>query len=232
MLGDPDLYRLTDRTQPGQPGERLGLFHQTLTDYLTVRGPAGQDLGRVVHGALADAIAELAPAGRHTPGGYRDDPLLGYAFAAGPRHLHLAGRTADVAADLEARPDPVPAVNLSRHAAWATIVQDSLGPDHPATLTARNNIAHWTGETGEPAQALRLSQELLPDLVRVLGPDHPATLTTRSNVAAWTGETGDPALALRLFRELLPDRVRVLGADHPATLDTRGNIASWTGANR
>jgi hypothetical protein len=42
------------------------------------------------------------------------------------------------------------------------------------------------GRSGDPAAALRLSQDLLPDLVRVLGPDHPYTLTTRDYIAHWT----------------------------------------------
>ena len=58
-----------------------------------------------------------------------------------------------------------------------------LGPDHPDTLTTRDNIASWTGECGDAAGALRLSRELLPDQERVLGPDHPDTLTTRNNIA-------------------------------------------------
>ena len=37
---------------------------------------------------------------------------------------------------------------------------------------------------GSRAEALRLSQELLPDQVRVLGADHPDTLRTRKRVAA------------------------------------------------
>ena len=65
--------------------------------------------------------------------------------------------------------------------------QRVLGPDHPDTLTTRNNIAAWTGEGGDPREALRLYRELLPDQQRVLGPDHPDTLTTRNNIAAWTG---------------------------------------------
>ena len=59
-----------------------------------------------------------------------------------------------------------------------------LGPDHPDTLTTRNNIAAWTGRGGDAAGALRLFRELLPDRERVLGPDHPDTLTTRNNMAA------------------------------------------------
>jgi len=58
-----------------------------------------------------------------------------------------------------------------------------LGPQHPRTLTTRDNVAFWTGMCGDAAQALRLFEELLPDRERVLGPDHPDTLTTRNNIA-------------------------------------------------
>lgn len=50
------------------------------------------------------------------------------------------------------------------------------GDNHLDTLSGRANIALWTGKSGDPAGALRLFQELLPDLMRVLCPDHPDTL--------------------------------------------------------
>ena len=68
-----------------------------------------------------------------------------------------------------------------------------LGPDHPDTLTTRNNLAYWRGEAGDPAAAVTAFTELLPDRVRVLGPDHPDTLTTRGALARWRGEAGDAA---------------------------------------
>jgi hypothetical protein len=40
-----------------------------------------------------------------------------------------------------------------------------LGADHPDTLEIRNNIAGWTGESGEASEALRLFRDLLPDKV-------------------------------------------------------------------
>jgi tetratricopeptide (TPR) repeat protein len=103
------------------------------------------------------------------------------------------------------------------------------GPNHPQTLRTRNNIANWTGQCGNTAQALRLFTGLLPDVSRVLGPDHPHSLTNRSNIAYWTGQYGNTAQALRLFKKLLPDQVRVLGPDFPETLATRHNIAFSTG---
>lgn len=53
----------------------------------------------------------------------------------------------------------------------------------------RFTIACWTGEVGEPAEALRLSGELLPDQVRVLGAAHPDTLSTQRRIA-FEGEAG------------------------------------------
>ena len=102
------------------------------------------------------------------------------------------------------------------------------GVDHPDTLTTRARIATWTGHAGDPASALRLFTELLPDVERVLGPRHPETLATRSNIAVWTGQCGDAAGALRLFTELLPDVERVFGPRDSNTLLTRGNLAVWT----
>jgi hypothetical protein len=89
------------------------------------------------------------------------------------------------------------------------------GPRHPDTLATRTNIAYWTGQSGDPAAALRLYQELLPDRETVLGPRHPDTLTTRNNIAYWTAKSGDPAAALRLYLELLPDLEGRPGAKPP-----------------
>jgi hypothetical protein len=104
---------------------------------------------------------------------------------------------------------------------WQEAIFNQLGPDHPGTLTTRNNIAAWTGDCGDAREALRLFSELLPDQERVLGADHPDTLRTRNNIAGWYGDCGDAREALRLFSELLPDQERVLGADHPGSLRIR-----------
>jgi Tetratricopeptide repeat len=82
------------------------------------------------------------------------------------------------------------------------------------------------------AGALRLYEELLPAVRRVLGADHPDTLSARKQIAGFTAHTGDVAGALRLYGELLSDQARVLGADHPDTLLTRSVIASLTGNMR
>ncbi|MFF3129226.1 tetratricopeptide repeat protein [Streptomyces sp. NPDC057908] len=103
------------------------------------------------------------------------------------------------------------------------------GPDHPDTLTARNNLAHWRGEAGDAAGAAVAFEELLADRLRVLGPDHPHTLATRDRLAHWRGEAGDAVGAAVAFEGLLADLLRVQGPDHLDTLAARGNLARCRG---
>ena len=72
---------------------------------------------------------------------------------------------------------------------------DAYGAEHPRTLTARHNFAHWTGMAGNPAAARDLFAALLPVRERVSGPEHPATLDDQQELARWTGEAGNPAAA-------------------------------------
>ena len=66
----------------------------------------------------------------------------------------------------------------------------ALGPEHPDTLTARTNLARWTGETGNLAGASDECAALLPIRERASGPEHADTLTTRAKLANWTGQRG------------------------------------------
>jgi len=61
-----------------------------------------------------------------------------------------------------------------------------LGAEHPDTLTARGNLALWTGMAGEAAGARDQFAALLPVRVRVSGAEHPDTVPIRANLAFWT----------------------------------------------
>jgi hypothetical protein len=224
VLGDTDLYRVVERTLPGTAGDRLGLYHQSLTDYVIRRS----DLRRA-HRAIADALDRLAPASRHDPKKFRDDPALAYAFDAQPRHRWEAGQSELVVSSLVQRTDVVPTVNLVRWTGWSARLQESLGSGHPDTLRSRNNVAAWTGSAGDAGGALAILEALLPDMDRVLGPDHPDALRSRDSLAYWTGSAGDARGALAILEALLPDMDRVLGPDHPDTLITRDNLAALHG---
>ena len=219
------LRQLVVRGHPGTQDEQVGLFHATLHDYLSAgRARYTVDV-RQGHGAIHDAIDELAPMARHDPA----DPLHRYAAQMEPEHLWAIGDYSGVTLSLKTRASVIPAENLRRWRSWEERLAAQVGETHPDTITARFQLIKWTGQSGDAREALRLSRELQLDLERVLGPDHPDTFANRANIAAWTGAAGDARAALRLFRELLPDQARVLGPDNHATLANRAGIAAWTG---
>lgn len=64
-----------------------------------------------------------------------------------------------------------------------------LGPDHPDSLRTRNNLASWTGRSGDLPAAVAQFGELLRTQLRVLGADHPNTLISRNNQEHWLRQT-------------------------------------------
>ena len=104
------------------------------------------------------------------------------------------------------------------------VVEDVLGPDHPDTLTVRNNLAGAYDSVGRFGEAIELFEQVLAEYERVLGADHPDTLTVRNNLAGAYKSAGRFGEAIELFEQVLAERERVLGPDHPDTLNTRNNL--------
>lgn len=100
-----------------------------------------------------------------------------------------------------------------------------LDPDHPDTLTSRNNLARAYQAAGRTAEAIPLLERTLADRERVLGPDHPHTLTSRNNLPIAYRAAGRTTEAISLYERTLADRERVLGPDHPDTLGSSNNLA-------
>ena len=90
-----------------------------------------------------------------------------------------------------------------------------LGPDHPDTLTSRNNLAVAYRAAGRTGEAITLDEQVLAARERVLAPDHPETLQSRSNLAAAYRAAGRTGEAITLDEQVLAARERVLGPDHP-----------------
>ena len=103
---------------------------------------------------------------------------------------------------------------------------DTLGPDHPSTLTARNNLAGAYQTAGRLDEAVPLYEQTLEDRTRILGPHHPDTLTSRNNLAGAYRDAGRLDEAVPLYEQTLEDRTRILGPHHPDTLTARNNLAS------
>ena len=106
------------------------------------------------------------------------------------------------------------------------VVEDVLGPDHPGTLTVRNNLAIAYKSVGRFGEAIDAWEELLPDCQRILGADHPDTLSVRNNLALAYKSVGRFGEAIELFEQVLAERERLLGPDHPDTLTIRNSLAA------
>ena len=105
------------------------------------------------------------------------------------------------------------------------VVEDVLGPDHPDTLTTRNNLAVAYRSVDRFGEAIELFEQVLAKREKLLGPDHPDTLTTRNNLALAYLSVGRFGEAIELSEQVLAKRKRLLGADHPDTLGVRNNLA-------
>ena len=103
--------------------------------------------------------------------------------------------------------------------------QRVFGPNHPDTLTARNNLATAYRAAGRIDEAITLHEQTLTAYERVLGPDHLDTLASRNNLANAYRVAGRTGEAITLHEQALAARERVLGPDHPDTLAARNNLA-------
>ncbi|HSQ59015.1 MAG TPA: serine/threonine-protein kinase [Acidobacteriota bacterium] len=89
------------------------------------------------------------------------------------------------------------------------------GPDHPATLMARSNLAtclSWLGRTDE---MLALGRDNLVRAERALGPDHPQTAIAHNNMASQLTSVERFREAEPHYRRAVATWERVYGPAHP-----------------
>ena len=118
--------------------------------------------------------------------------------------------------------DPQAALSL---ADAVDLLDKTLGPDHPTTLTSRNNLANAYRSAGRLKEAIDLHKKNLADRLRVLGADHADTLTSRNNLALAYQSAGRLEQAIPLYEQNLADRERILDPNHPDILTSRSNLA-------
>ncbi len=92
-----------------------------------------------------------------------------------------------------------------------------LGPEHPSTLTTRNNMAAVLDHQGKYEEASQAYQENYEIQKRVLGPEHPDALITLNNMALELAKQGKYEEALKAYQEVHDISKRVLGPEHPIT---------------
>ncbi|WP_175084698.1 tetratricopeptide repeat protein [Candidatus Frankia nodulisporulans] len=160
--------------------------------------PAGQKGADVT---LLDLLAAGLPANIRDPATWpRWQALLPHLRSAlgtadsdrDDQTLELVSSLADrIGSYLEhhGRPDTA----LPYHLRSLALNERILGPDHPNTLTSRNNLAGAYQTAGRLTDATDLYEQTLTDRRRVLGSDHPLTRTVAANLARCIGGEGTTA---------------------------------------
>ena len=118
--------------------------------------------------------------------------------------------------------DPQAAVSLSDA---VNLLDETLGPDHPDTLTSHNNLAVAYRSAGRVSEAIPLFEQVLADSERVLGPDHPSTLKTRDNLVEGLHVADRFDEAASVYRSILEARLSSSDPDDPDVLDARDDLA-------
>ncbi|MDL2329108.1 tetratricopeptide repeat protein [Desulfosarcina sp. OttesenSCG-928-A07] len=105
------------------------------------------------------------------------------------------------------------------------IRKKNLGPDHPDTATAYNNIAFVYSSKGEYGNALKGFEKALAIREKVLVPNHPSIATTYNDTAMVYSRMGEYDKALEGYEKALAIREKVLGPNDPKTAQIYNNIA-------
>jgi CHAT domain-containing protein/Tfp pilus assembly protein PilF len=105
------------------------------------------------------------------------------------------------------------------------LCEKAVGPDHPGTAQALNDLALLYNTKGDYAKAEPLYQRALKIHEKALGRDHPDTAWTLNNLAWLYVSMGDYAKAELFYRRALKIKEKALGRDHPDTAGTIHNLA-------
>lgn len=241
------LGPLVVRGRPGEHDEHVGLAGHDVVEHLR-----GTGLDAIEgHRALADAIPQVPSAAEYgISSGHRhlwacgryDDAfawvetvesvipdenrvrwatLASWAEPGGLRRKARA-RTATWTAKTG---DPAAALPVFRE-----LLRDAADDD-VETLSLHNNLAYWTGESGDWQQARELAERLVHRCRAVVGFDHPETLSAMHLRTLSIAKLGHVDEGLRGFRDVLERRERVIGPTHIDTLRSRHNLLYWEAEN-
>ena len=116
---------------------------------------------------------------------------------------------------LEDRTQYIPVEPLLNRA--IAIYEKVLGPEHPDTAMALNNLAFLYNTTNRQTQAELMYERALAIREKVLGPEHPGTATALNNLAWFHHNRGSYGKAGPLFKRLLAIHRRKFGDKNTKT---------------
>lgn len=119
----------------------------------------------------------------------------------------------------KSEPHVAEALRAAAVTSWGRIAAErsaTLGPIHPDTIVARERHAEGQSWLGRPGDELRLTQDIVADLLGALGPSDPRTLRAQVQLMIKYINGGEDLDAAIEIGERIIDEVRqVFGAHHP-----------------
>ncbi len=179
---------------------------------------------------LIDTISRIATSANNTP---EHNFLIGLAYLDGidvevNREFAIELITSAAEADLVEAIDKLydiyssDDVDYKKALIWAQrkydLLCNSLGEEHPDTLSALNNLAITYSYLDEYKKALEINEKVYTILCQILGEEHPETLNSLHNLASTYGNLGEHKKALEMNEKVYTVRSRILGEEHPDTL--------------
>lgn len=101
-----------------------------------------------------------------------------------------------------------------------------LGPDHPDTVMAAEELADAYMMAGQAAEAIPWFQWVLARRIRSLGQDHTDTIAARRNLGQALVAAGQLDDAVNVLERAVGDYERVWGPDHIDALGAREDLAA------
>ena len=112
------------------------------------------------------------------------------------------------------------------HERAVTLVEQALGPDHPAVADALTSLANDDYKLGEFAEGAAVARRALAIYERTYGPEHPKIAASLNNVAVALYSLGDTTQAEALYLRALAVREAALGPWHSGVAISLLNLAN------
>ena len=103
------------------------------------------------------------------------------------------------------------AIEESEHG--LSMIRQEVGPEHPMTLTAMNNLAKLYASAGRDDDAIDLYREVVKSLTAVSGPTHRNTMITEFNLGTTYRDAHKSELAVPLLRSLIQRSAKAIPND-------------------
>ncbi|KAF4888268.1 Kinesin light chain [Colletotrichum fructicola] len=104
---------------------------------------------------------------------------------------------------------------------------ETLGEEHPSTLTSMANLASTYRNQGRWKEAEELEVRVMETRKRVLGEEHPNTLTSMHNLVFTWKDLERWKDATQLLQECVRLTENVLGVDHTDTISSSSALSDW-----